>query len=312
MEFLRLLEGIRSPFLDTVIGLITQLGEETVGIIVLCAIFWCISKRMAYGIGITYFLSGLTVQGAKILFRIDRPWIADPTLSPVSSALDHATGYSFPSGHAQSAAALFGSLGVQIRKLAARIALFAIAALVAFSRLYLGVHTPLDVGVSLLISAAFIAVAVVIGKGRKANRTKELIISACMTAYAIAVIVIAAILYSQGKIDRVYVSDCLKAAGAGIGFAVGMFIERVYIDFSVKSKNVWWQILKYVAGLAGVMAIKEGLKLVIGTGLAVDTIRYFLMLAWVTVFFPLIIKKFFTYQEPRKKRKNKKKKRKHK
>jgi len=39
--------------------------------------------------------------------------------------------------------------------------------------------------------------------------------------------------------------------------------------------------------------IQEGLKMVIGTGLVVDMFRYFLMLLWVTVLFPLIIKRFF-------------------
>jgi len=294
MEFLRLLENIRSPFLDTVIGLITKVGEETIGIIILCAIFWCISKRVAYAIGITYFLSGLTVQGAKICFRIERPWVADPTLNPVPSALEHATGYSFPSGHTQSAAALFGSLGAQVRHRAAKTAFFVLVFLVAFSRLYLGVHTPLDVTVSLLISFLLIFLVVKLWKGDTVNKKRELVIALFMVLYAAAVIIIAAALFSKGTIDEGYVSDCLKAAGAAVGFAAGMYIERVYIDFSVKTKNLLWQAIKYIAGIAGVLAIKEGLKLIIGTGLVVDTIRYFLMLFWVTVFFPLIIKRFFT------------------
>ena len=293
MEVLRLLEGIRSPFLDTVVGLITQLGEETVGIIILCAIFWCISKKTAYGIGIAYFLSGLTVQGMKICFRIDRPWIADPTLKPVPSALEHATGYSFPSGHTQSAAALFGSLGAQIRHKPAKAVLFLLVLLVGFSRLYLGVHTPLDVGVSLLISFLLILLTIKVFKGDTVNKKREAAIALVMVLFAVAVIVIAAVLYSRGMIDQSYVSDCLKAAGAGIGFTVGMYIERVYIDFPVKTKNILMQPVKYVLGIAGVLALKEGLKLVIGTGLVTDTLRYFLMLTWVTVFFPLIIKRFF-------------------
>ena len=295
MELLKLLEGIRSPFLDALIGLITRLGEETVGIVILCAIFWCVSKKTAYAIGITYFLSGLTVQGMKIIFRIDRPWIIDPTLKPVESAMGHATGYSFPSGHTQSASALFGSLGAQTKNKPLMAALFAVPLLVAFSRLYLGVHTLLDVSVSLAISLLLIVVTVKLfsaGDGA-VNKKRELIVSSCMILFAIAVIIIAAVLRSQNLIDDGYVLDCLKAAGAGVGFAVGMYIERVYIDFNVKSKNLLWQAIKYVLGIAGVLVIKEGLKLVIGTGLAVDTIRYFLMLTWVTVFFPLIIKRFF-------------------
>ena len=298
MEMLQLIEGIRSPFLNTVFGLITQLGEETVAVVILCAIFWCISKRTAYVIGISYFLSGLTVQGMKITFRIDRPWIAAPALKPVPSALEHATGYSFPSGHTQSSTALFGSLGTQVKQKPLKAVFFLLPVLVAFSRMYLGVHTLLDTGVALAISLLLILLTVVFFKGDAVEKTRELIISLVMVLFAAAVIVIAAALYANGAIEREYITDCLKAAGAGVGFAAGMYIERVYIDFSVKAKNLLWQVIKFVLGFIGVLAIKEGLKLIIGTGLVVDTVRYFLMIMWVAVFFPLIIKKFFSVKSP--------------
>jgi membrane-associated phospholipid phosphatase len=293
MELLKFLESIRTPFLDTLVGLVTQLGEETIGIIILCAVFWCISKKVAYGIGITFFLSSLTVQGMKICFRIDRPWVADPTLNPIPSALEYATGYSFPSGHTQSAAAFFGALGAQVKQKWLMTVCFIIPFLVAFSRLYLGVHTLIDVVVSLLISFLIVLLTVKLLVRDTVDKKREFVISLIMVIYAIVVIVLAAILYLNGTIEQHYVADCLKAAGATIGFAVGMYIERVYIDFPVKSKSVVLQLVKYVLGLAGVIILQEGLKLVIGRGLVADMIRYFLMLSWVTVFYPLIIKRFF-------------------
>ena len=294
MELLRGLESIRSPFLSTVLGLITRLGEETIAIIVLCAIFWCINKRVAYGIGVAYFLSGLSVQGMKICFRIDRPWVIDPTLRPVPSALTTATGYSFPSGHTQSATALFGSLGIQIKQKAVKIVCFLLLLLVAFSRMYLGVHTLLDVGVSLLVTLLFVTLAAIYLSGSIEGNKRGLILAVFMVLFAIAVILVATVLYSGGKIEQEYLTDCLKAAGAGVGYAVGMYIECAYIKFPEKAKNILWQIIKFVLGFAGVLIIKEGLKLIVGTGLVVDTLRYFLMLMWVTVFFPLIIKRFFS------------------
>ena len=297
MELLRLLEGIRSPFLDALFSLITRLGDETLGVVVLCAVFWCISKRIAYMIGVTYFLSGLTVQGMKICFRVERPWIAYPTLNPLESALDRATGYSFPSGHTQSAAALFGSLGVHVKYRTIKAVCFLIVILVAFSRLYMGVHTLSDIVASLVISFIFILLSALVYKNDIYNKKRDLIISLAMALFAGAVIVIAAALYINGTIEEQYVSDCLKAAGAGVGFAAGMFIERAYIKFSVKTKNIFWQAVKLVLGIAGLLVIEEGLKLVIGTGLIVDMIRYFLMLSWVTVFYPLIIKRFFEPKE---------------
>ena len=112
-----------------------------------------------------------------------------------------------------------------------------------------------------------------------------------MMVFAIAVTVMASFLFSAGKVGHEYLSDCLKAAGAGVGFVVGMYIERVYIDFPEEMKSLLLQFAKLVLGIAGVLAIKEGLKLIIGTGLITDTVRYFLMLLWVTALYPLIIKR---------------------
>ena len=293
MKLLSFLEGIRSPALTAILRIITSFGEETVAMVVLCAIYWCISKRCAYRIGIACFLSGLTVQGMKISFRINRPWILYPGLNPVPSSLPQATGYSFPSGHTQSSAALFGSLGAYIKQKPMKALCLLLLLLVAFSRMYLGVHTLLDVGVSLMISLIFIIAAPALTATCSGNKKKELILSLFMVMFAITVLIIAYVLLYNGKIEIEQMSDSLKAAGAGVGFATGMYIERVYIQFPVSTNSKFWQIIKFIMGFAGVFVLKEGLKLIIGTGLAADTVRYFLMLIWVTAVFPIIIKRLF-------------------
>jgi len=297
MELLRMIEGIRTPFLDTLIGLITRLGEETIGIVILCLIFWCICKKCGYIMGVAFFLSSLTVQGMKICFRIERPWIIDPTFEPVPGAKEYATGYSFPSGHTQSAAAFYGSLGAQVKQKYFKVILFALPVLVAFSRMYLGVHTILDVVVSLVITFLLIWLTVKVFSSEVKNVKREFIISLIMVLYAVVVIVIAAVLYSNGTIEESNISDCMKAAGAGIGFAIGMFIERVYIKFSVKTKRLFWQPVKFIIGIAGVLVFQEGLKPILGTGLVVDMIRYFLMISWITILYPLLIKRFFSVND---------------
>jgi undecaprenyl-diphosphatase len=276
-----------------VIGLITRLGEETLAIFLLCAVYWCISKKTAYVVGVAYFLSGLTVMGMKIIFRVDRPWVIDPSFKPVPSAIEHATGYSFPSGHTQAGAAMWGSLGVQLKQKPLQILCFCVVILIAFSRMYLGVHTLPDVVVSLLITFFCIFLAVKFVGGDEICKKRELAIAIGLSLYAVAVLIVAAVLFNTGVIEQAYLIDTLKAAGASIGFTVGMYFDRVYINFSVKTKNLLWQFIKFILGIAGVLLIKEGLKLVVGTGLVVDTVRYFLMLLWITALFPLIIKRFF-------------------
>jgi len=294
MEILKILEGIRAPFFDTLFSLITHLGEETIAMVVICVIFWCFDKRTAYTIGIAYFISGLSVQGMKICFRIDRPWVIDPAFHPVQSAIGNATGYSFPSGHTQSATTLFCALGAKTKNRPIKAACLLVAILVAFSRMYLGVHTLLDVSVAFVISLLFVFLAVRFLASDSADKKRELIISVFMAVFAGAVIFLASALFSAGKIEQGYLSDCLKAAGAGVGFAAGMYVERIYINFSVNAKNVLLQVLKFIIGIAVVLLIKEGMKLALGDNLAVDTVRYFLMTIWVTALFPLIIRRFFT------------------
>ena len=297
MDLLWALKGLRTPFFDVIFGYVTKLGEETVVMVILCMVFWCMQKRTAYIISVAFILSGLAVQGMKIGFRIERPWILDPMFSPVTSAMAQATGYSFPSGHTQAAVAVYGSIGATARKWPIKAACFLVAALVAFSRMYLGVHTLLDVAVSCLISVLFIWLTIVILPDEPAGKARELCYVLFVALGAGALIAIASALYSSGKIEFAYLSDCFKAAGAAAGFAAGMYIERIYIGFTTKAKSIASQIIKFSLGMAGLIVIKEGLKFIMGAlldssvGLLMDMFRYFLMLLWVTAFFPYIIKR---------------------
>ena len=297
MELLRILEGIRSPFLDFLVGLITGLGEEEVILVIICVAFWCVNKMFAYRAGIVFFLSGITVQGAKITFRVDRPWVADQTFTPVQSAMERATGFSFPSGHTQAAASLFGSLGAQFRKVPLKIICFAIVFLVAFSRLYLGVHTLSDVVASVIITLLLVFVVFKFFGGETVCKKRVLCFSLFIIVYAVAAIIYATVLFNGDIIERAYMIDCLKASGAAMGFAAGMYIENVYIRFSVRARSILFQIIKFVLGFAGVMAIKEGLKPLIGDSPAADTVRYFLMTFWIIGLYPLIIKRFFAVEQ---------------
>ena len=45
MDFLRLLESIRTPVMDTLMSAVTVLGDETVFMVLALAVFWCVSKR---------------------------------------------------------------------------------------------------------------------------------------------------------------------------------------------------------------------------------------------------------------------------
>jgi undecaprenyl-diphosphatase len=93
-----------------------------------------------------------------MVFRIPRPWVLDPNFTIVESAREAATGYSFPSGHTQSSVGLFGGLARANKNRVIRTIGIALCILVPLSRMYLGVHTPADVGVSMLIATVLLFV----------------------------------------------------------------------------------------------------------------------------------------------------------
>ena len=94
----------------------------------------------------------LANQFLKITCRVPRPWVRDKNFTIVESARQEASGYSFPSGHTQNIAGTFGAIGATSKRRWFSIVCIVIIVLVAFSRMYLGVHTPLDVLTSVAIS----------------------------------------------------------------------------------------------------------------------------------------------------------------
>lgn len=100
-----------------------------------------------------------SLSGAlKLAFERDRPPVSDPL---PESLLETPATYSFPSGHATVAFACATVLALAVPRLAAP--LYALAALIAFSRVYVGVHYPGDVlagavlGVALAIALRTLA-----------------------------------------------------------------------------------------------------------------------------------------------------------
>jgi undecaprenyl-diphosphatase len=294
MEILHMIAEIRSPFLDAIVGLITRLGEQELLIVFLCILYWCVDKKLAYKLATVFFLSSLTVQGAKVTVRIERPWVLDPSFNPVDGAIARATGYSFPSGHTQAGAAFFGTLGAHFKQVYLKIIFFALVILVAFSRMYLGVHTLLDVAVSIAISIVFIIITFKLFSGDMQCRKRLLAISLFILLYAIANIIYAFVLYSNDIVEQAFVTDLLVAACAAAGFAVGMFVESAYIKFSIKTKNIAMQIVKTLIGVLGLLAVLEGLRFVLGASIPATMTRYFLLPIWMMVIYPLIIKRFLT------------------
>ena len=291
MELLRYLESIRSPFLTVFFKFWTLFGEETLIFAVICLIYWCIDKKFAYKIAFTMFVSGALIQNLKVSFRIERPWIRDPNFTPVDDAVTTATGYSFPSGHTQGASSFFGTLAIYLRKLRYTLLCVFVIFMVGLSRMYLGVHTPEDVIVSMLLTLLTAGLCSYIFDRWLDDNKHDLTVSIIFTVISLLTITLSFILTNSGHIESIHASDCFKLAGTGLGVSAGWYIERRFIKFNTEENNVFLQILKLAIGLFIAVALKSGLKAILGDGLIVNVIRYFITVMWILVIYPYIFTK---------------------
>lgn len=303
MELLHKLEAIRTPLLDKLMSIITVLGEEMAFIVVGLLLIWCFDKRFGYRFLFMYMLGTALNQAAKAIFMIPRPWVIDPKLSIVESAREGASGFSFPSGHTQSGVLMYGGIASRIKKAWAEWAAVILALLIGFSRMYLGVHTLLDVVVALIMGVIILLVCM-----RPKSRFGEkrapymiavgivLLIAAGLVIYINTVCSKAEIPYYTADESRELIGLCLKDAWVLAGTCAGLFlgyaVETRFINYDTEA--VWWvQIIKAVLGLALIIGLRMALKpalSMISEGPAMNGVRYFIMSFVGLAVYPLLFK----------------------
>ena len=299
MEFLRLLADLRTPLFDSVFQFFTFFGEETLFMVIAMIMFWCIDKKTGYFLLYVCFLGNTINQFLKLLFVVPRPWVLDPDFKIVESARAQATGYSFPSGHTQNSAGLFLGIARAERALWLRIVCVGMTLLVAFSRMYLGVHTPADVLTSLGVALLLVLLAYPLFYRAWSNPKWFIALLGLLFAIGIALLLYVELVPLPANAILEFSADGAKTAytmfGASVGLAFVLWIERKYINFSEKA--VWWaQILKVALGLGIVIGLrlllKEPLLALCGGHNAAHAIRYFLMVAFGGAVWPLTFRFF--------------------
>lgn len=276
LEMLKWIQSIRNPVLDHVFTSITILGEDYFAIAVLCLILWCVNKKYGYAMGFAYLTSWIFNFSLKEVFKVPRPFTLDKDIVPIRP--ETATGYSFPSGHTQGISSLSMAIGLTFGRTWLYAAGIILVILVAMSRMYLGVHTLLDVTVGAVAGIAWVFVANAIFTYTVKTNRKALLL----------------VMFIPMVMGMVFIqdNDYYKIAGTFTSFIFGYLLDSRYIRYDAKSLP-WQQVIKLVLGMAGLIAIKSLVKEALGETLASDYIRYLLIGFWITVAAPLLFKKMF-------------------
>lgn len=225
----------------------------------------------------------------------------DPRVQPVKEALKGATGYSFPSGHATGSTIIFagpvmrGNLSKGLS-----IVLIICLLLVGFSRVYLGVHTILDVIVAIISILIVLFVFSKLFDKLEKNPNLDIIIS--VVGIIISILVVIYSLTKSYPLDydaagklivdpAIMTLDTYKGAGAAIGIFLSWPIERRFIKF-LTDGTLETKLLRFICGFIGLEFILNVILPLMGETPLGGFLQNFLIMVFIIIIYPTIFKFF--------------------
>ena len=270
---IRFLQSFASPFLDKFFILVTMTGEEMFFILFIAIVFWCVNETLDYSIAFSYF-SGAVLNGfLKILFRVPRP-IGEPGIRSIY--LETANGYSFPSGHSQNSTLLWTYLMVNIRKKWLYVTGVVVIVLTGVSRLYLGVHRPVDVMGGIIVGLAWTFLTSYFFD-RVGGKIKKIL----------------AVLFTFSVLSSLLVLEtpaAYKFAGTVAAFCTGYIFKPMHTG-CIKKVRMSIRIIRLVVGYGVLAGIRIFLGVILPVSVFGDFSMYFLMGLWVVIFAPKVFLK---------------------
>jgi len=230
-----------SPAMDIFFKALTCLGDEVFFLVSLPCIYWCLCKRTGARLSLLFLISAYINMVAKLMADMPRPFEYSDTVQQIVAA----SGGGFPSGHTQGAVVFWGYLACRFRNTLFRsIAGFLIVG-IPLSRVYLGVHFPIDIAGGYLFGSILLYGFVksenyLVDFRQKIGFTGMLAAAGCLPAI-LAIAVCA---------DKTAVSAMAALAGMGTGF----LMESRYLGF-VPPRN--WR-LKAAAFTLGMIVFALG------------------------------------------------------
>ena len=123
--------------------LISLGGNVYLYFLIITAVYWCYDTRLGIRLALITSLSGWMNSIMKQLMLMPRPWWIDTHVKMLN--MNPELSFGFPSGHAQMTLPFYGLIGYWFRSWKIRTGIIVLLLLIGISRLYLGLHFPIDV-----------------------------------------------------------------------------------------------------------------------------------------------------------------------
>lgn len=256
---------LRNPLWTQVFLAFSAMGSATFFLVVFTLGYWLVDRAVFLRVTFVLLLVGLANNVAKAVFQVPRP---DESLR-----IAHAAGWSFPSGHAMTAGAVWPWLAREVGRLWTWFLAAMVVTGVAASRVYLGVHTPVDVIVGVVAGLACSIVLWPLAEMAPAvwQRLEG------HQRFAVAVIPVVLLLYVLPENGD---STAAQTGGGLVGLILGADLERRRVRF--RPARGWKRVLGVlVVGLGGIFALRAGLEVGLASigwdGRWADALRYALV-----------------------------------
>ncbi|MBO5434691.1 phosphatase PAP2 family protein [bacterium] len=295
-DFRELTNGIFNQFFISS----TWLGEIIIPFTFLSIIYWGINKKAGEFLFLVFGINLYFNVFLKMFACIPRPWILDERICPIKSVMPMADGYSFPSGHTAGAMSTWGGTAFYFWKnKILRWIMITFVCLVAFSRNYVGVHTPQDVIVSIIVGIAVILATSRIQKWLNKKTNNDIIFYIIILISGILLctyLQISSTIQMQNydaTTDLVNPLLMKHSAYGKIGFYFGLFtgwfLERKYIKFEIIEK---WDLKK-------VLLIGFGIILLFGSSTLIKHILLnYIEYRFVSLVISIYVGIFMTFLYP--------------
>jgi membrane-associated phospholipid phosphatase len=287
---------------------ITTIGYEQFFILMLPTLYWCFDQMIGLRVGIIFLMGNTVNSFFKLLFHNPRPyWISDSV-----KQYSHETSFGLPSGHAQTAATVWGWLAVEIKKRWFTVAALILTFLIGLSRIYLGVHFLSDVLLGWLIGGllvwAFSASYQKIGEwlSDRSLWTKlglVLLSGAAMIGMVLLArwlsrgwVMDSAWVERAGEVDPLNIEGVFTLGGTWVGMLGGFVILNGTKGNFLAGEGGWRRFVRFLFGLAGVLVLYLGLGQLFPSNddlvsYLLRFVRYTLIGLWVSWLGPVIFEK---------------------
>ena len=247
LNFIIMIQQIDTPLLDSFFRAITSLGYELFYLLLFSFLLWCVDFYLGIRVGILFLLSVYVNTGAKEIFQQPRPFDILPEIQKA-----YASGYGFPSGHAQSSLVVWGSIAYWKKQTWIRNLSVLLILLIGFSRIYLGVHFPTDILGGWLFGGLILCLSYFIFLKIKLNFIQGNMIFKIIGITLFPVI----LLQIQSS------PDIISSVAALTGVGYGLLFFSSFIG-GIRPGNWLQRLFSFLVGIIGIGILYLGLKLIL-------------------------------------------------